>query len=123
MGEQVRLAVGQWPDVWRDGMGGADGEVGKDVVAKREGEGKARRGQREGQTGGGGWPDGKGAWPDGKRAWPDGKGAWPDGKGGWPDGIGTLPDRGGVARRDGVECQTGICGGWTGWEGVRMGRT
>jgi hypothetical protein len=50
MGEQVRLAVGRWRDVWRDGMGG-DGEVGRDVVSRREGEEKGGEG-KTGPTGG-----------------------------------------------------------------------
>jgi hypothetical protein len=64
--------------------GGVDGEVGRDVVARREGERRARRGRREGLDRGG---------------------------------------EGGGARWDGRECRTGICGGRTGWEDVRMGRT
>jgi hypothetical protein len=111
MGEQVRLAVGRWPDVWRDEMGG-----------------------RTVRSGGMWWPDGKGRGKEGKTG--STGGARRGGGGGWPDGIGTLQDEGGmpdgggvyqtgggVARRDGVECRTGICGGRTGWEGVRTGRT
>jgi hypothetical protein len=40
--------------------GGADGEVGRDVVARWEGEGRARRGRREGPDGGGRDQMGKG---------------------------------------------------------------
>jgi hypothetical protein len=90
--------------VRRDGR--ADGEVGRDVVARQEGEGRGGQdgADERGQTGG------------------------------WLDGIGTLLDGGGrgvcqmgggrgVARRDRVECRTGICGGRMGWEGIRTGRT
>jgi hypothetical protein len=55
--------------------GGADGEVRRDVVAKQEGEGRARRGRREGPDGeglGGGVPDGRGGLPDGRGGCPTG---------------------------------------------------
>jgi hypothetical protein len=108
MGEQVLLAVRRWPDVWRDGMGGGwGGREGCGGQTGRGGEGRARRGRWEGPDGGenGGGQTGKWGGQTG--------GDVPDGAGGGE----------GVARRDGGECRTGICGGQTGWEGVRTGRT
>jgi hypothetical protein len=102
MGEQVRLAVWRWPDVWRDKMGGGrGGREGCGGQTGRGGEGRARRGRREGPDGaGGGGADGKGVWRDGIGALSDGRG---------------VPDRRGVAQRDGMECRMG-------WKGVRTGR-
>jgi hypothetical protein len=84
--------------------GGADREVGRDVVARWEGEGRARRGRWEGPVGGGGRGGGV-----------DGFGRLLDGKGGWPDGIGTLPDKGGVPDGMGGNAGRGFVG--AGWDG------
>jgi hypothetical protein len=90
----------------RDGGGGADGEVGRDVVARWEGEGKVRRGRREGPDGGAGgrrergvarWgrgvPDGMGGVPDGDLWELDGMGGCPNGNDAG-DGRGGCPNKG-----------------------------
>jgi hypothetical protein len=76
--------------------GGADGEVGRDVVARREGEGRARRGRQEGPNGKGGWPDrGRGGLPDGM----DGDLWGPDRIGRCPNGKDVGDGRGGCQNK------------------------
>jgi hypothetical protein len=83
---------------------GADEEVGRDVVARREGEGRGGQDGADGrdQTGGGGAGGAGGQTGKGgaSRGVPDGGGVWQTGRG--------------VARQDRVEYRTGICGGRTG---------
>jgi hypothetical protein len=57
MGEQVRLAVGRWLDVWRlwqDGMGGWTGRSGGMWWPDGKERGGQDRADGRGQTGGGG---------------------------------------------------------------------
>jgi hypothetical protein len=74
---------------------GWGGQTGWDGVARREGEGRARRGRREG------WPDGGG---DGRRDW-------------------EVAKREGGGQTGSGRCQTGGGGGGclTGWGGVSDG--
>jgi hypothetical protein len=83
--------------------GGADGEVGRDVVGRREGEGRARRS------------------PDGNGGWPDRIGRVCARPGGVQDGGGGEVQRGGVVPRGGVPDGMGWSAGWgfvgAGWDG------
>jgi hypothetical protein len=90
MEEQVRLAVRRWPHVWRDGMGGGQGDregCGGQTGREGEGRGGQDRADMRGQTGGG----------DTRRG-----GGCARREGGLPDGMGWSAGRGFVgAERDG----------------------
>jgi hypothetical protein len=91
--------------------GGADGEVVRDVVARREGKGRARRGRREGPNLGGEVGGGRWVWEVARRERGVARrdrdvarqgGGLPDKGGGLPDGMEWSAGRGFVgAGRDG----------------------
>jgi hypothetical protein len=70
------------------GDGGVDGEVGRDVVARQEGEGR-----------GGGCPMGGGGCPTGWGGVPDGDLWGPDGMGGCPNGKDARDRKGGCPNK------------------------
>jgi hypothetical protein len=113
----VHLAVGQWPDVWRDRMGGRTGRSGgggwpKGCSGQMEGEGRARRGRREG-------PD-RGGWGGSRRVWEVAKQERRVSEG---KGIGTLPDKGGCLMGWGGSAGRGFVGaGRDGGVSEREGR-
>jgi hypothetical protein len=113
LGEQVRLAIGRWPDGWQDEMGGRTGRSGGMWWLDGKGRGGEGRARRGGGGGGGrrvwevarrggdarreGLPDeGGGGCPTGWEGVPDGDLWGPDGMGGCPNGKDAGDGKGGV---------------------------